>query len=78
MQQDHDKTIEKFKQDIQQTNAHLSRQQEATRELAERIDALHRANEILQNYNDLPELIESIQEEVNELKSRHSSKFDDD
>jgi len=78
MQQDHDKTIEKFKQDIQQTNAHLSRQQEATRELAERIDELHRANEILQNYNDLPELIESIQEEVNELKSRHSSKFDDD
>ena len=60
MQQDHDKAIEKFKQDLQSTNSSLSRQQEATRELSERIDELHRSNEILQNYNDLPELVESI------------------
>jgi len=38
----------------------LTKHQEIVKDLALKVEELHRSKEILQNYNDLPDLIENI------------------
>jgi hypothetical protein len=57
---DQDKANDRYRKELATTKDNLTKHQEVVRDLASKIDELHRSNEILQNYNDLPDLVESM------------------
>jgi chromosome segregation ATPase len=73
---DQDKANDRHRKELSTTKDNLTKHQEVVRDLASKIEELHRSNEILQNYNDLPDLVESLQGEIESIKHIVDAKND--